>query len=239
MSGDERQYLPNDCTIQVDFDPNPRVLDKRGEWAASLSQRMTLAKWAIGKDRIDVFDESRRNHCYVAFNRCGLTTLDTRGHECFIEYAGRFLRKVFALDGFGSVTVNRIGLKPRFCTPYQGTFEQLLKRVRERYYDLKPDALRAIGDSVDVTDVGAMLNLRDSFGNFNTHCGAMERSQTKEILTNRRDDDLPEVGLYYEIDYFVNPKEVMDVETVLDRASDFAREAWNRHLRVRKQIVGG
>ena len=187
MTPDKNQYLPNDYTVQMDYRSNPRVLDHRGHWAQSLSEHLELEKWVITENKFDVFDSPKTVHAYVAFNRCGMTCVDVERSEHFLNKAEKFLQFLFSLREFGNpLSVLRIGVKPRFCTPFNGGFDALLKRVRERYVDLKPDAYAAVGDSVELIDFGAPVNFRDEHGDFNTHCGPMARKQMKQMYFNYR-----------------------------------------------------
>ena len=243
MAHHDNQVLPNDQTVQIDFRANPRMLDHRGEWAAKLSERLGLSEWAIVENRIDVFDKPKTEHAIVTFKSAVNTYLDLPSRDDLPTRAAKFLTAVSSLPSFGDpISVNRIGVRSRFCTEYNGSFEQLMKKYCDRYLELKPAALAAIhsySGEATMADIGAPLNFKDQYGEFHTHCGPMERRQMKaQYFQFREEAQLPAVGLYYDIDYFVLPKAEMAHEEVITKVVTFAHEAWDRHQRVRKLIVG-
>ncbi|MCX7427847.1 MAG: hypothetical protein NTW96_19740 [Planctomycetia bacterium] len=240
MRPDETQYLPNDNTLQIDYKPNPQMLDHRGEWTAHLSERLALEHWRITENQVGLFNEGKTEQAYVAFNRCGLSRWDEPAAASFKDRIGTFIRVLFSLNTFpNELYVRRIAVKSRFCTPFRGTFEELLDRIKERYVSLSERALTAIGSSSTLLDIGAPANFEDEHGKFNTVCGAMPRTQSKQFyFTTRDEDDLPEVGLFYDIDYFLCPEGLMGADDAIKKTAAFAQEGWSRHQRIRKLIVG-
>jgi len=238
MASEEHRYLPNDFTVEIRFKPNPRMLDHRGDWAARLCERLDLPKWVIADNIIDIHDEPTTQRAIIAYNRCALTMIDVGGCEVFTARAAKLLTCLFELPDFGTrLWVYRLGVKPRFCTPFDGAFEQLLKQVKDRYFDLKTEAHEAVVSSATLVDIGAVLEFRDDCGDFKSQCGAMKRQQSKAIMDYRKEDDLPLVGFYYEIDYFIRPDKDMQDEEITGTVDKFGREGWLRHQRIRRLIV--
>ena len=84
-------------------------------------------------------------------------------------------------------------------------------------------------------DIGGNLNFVDKFGNFNTVSGPMAQEQMNQYFDWK--EDLPVVGLYYDIDYWLKPrKELAEAET-LRNISSFSKEAWSRHDQFRHLIL--
>ena len=54
-----------------------------------------------------------------------------------------------------------------------------------------------------------------------------------------RKGNYPEVGLYFDIDYWTRPNQDVRGEEVLRLVKAFAAEWWNRHERIRKLICEG
>ena len=240
MDLEKSQFLPNDQTLQIDYKPNSEVLDYRGKWTKILSDRLKLSEWAITENKIDLYDNPKTEHAYVAFNKCGLTRRDQINLNSFPNRAREFVEAVFSLEAFGSsVHIKRVAVKSRFHTPYKKSFEDLVKRVKDRYFDLTNDAYSNIGEGANLTDIGASLVFKDEHGQFNTHCGAMKREQAKQhFFQYKEKEQLPEVGLYYDVDYFDSPDRLMTVGEVITKLESFAQEAWSKHQRIRKLIVG-
>ncbi len=240
MTPDQNQYLPNDQTLQINYKPNPRVLDHRGQWTEILSERLKLSEWGITDNKVELYDKPKTEQAYVAFNKCGLTRLDQLSANSFPDRASEFTKSVFSLDAFDSpVHVQRIAVKSRFCTAYSGTFEDLVKRVQDRYVNVTERAYAAIGKEASLIDIGAPVNFKDKHGQFDTHCGPMKAEQSAQpaFFFYKEKGQLPEVGLYYDIDYSFCPEEPVTVDEVVAKAVVLASEGWARHQRIRKLIV--
>lgn len=227
----------NEQIVEIRYRPNPRILDRRGTWAAEISAEMGLEHWRIVENRVDSFDETQSQHAFVGFRNAGFTASDTPTRNFFADKAAKLLRFLFTLDGFGTeLFVERIGVRCKFCSPYADGFERLVELFANRYVTLTPDAKTAIGTRARLIDIGAPLNFADHLGNFNSHCGPMARKQLAEFF--RKNEGFPEVGLYYDIDYFIHPDRVMLGREVVGTVTGFANEAWDRYERVQLLILG-
>jgi hypothetical protein len=54
-----------------------------------------------------------------------------------------------------------------------------------------------------------------------------------------RDEGFPDVGLFYDIDYWSKPEREIPSKEVLELVRGFSRAAWDRHSRLRDLILGG
>jgi len=225
----------NEHIFEIRYKPNPKILDYRGTWAELISKHMGLPDWRILENRVDVFDKETKNRCFVGFRNSGCTTRDAPTANYFPDQAVKFFRYVLSLDGFGKAPfVERIGVRIRFLTPHTSTFDDLLNRYANRYLKMTEAAEKAI--RAKLIDIGGPLNFVDKHGNFNTSSGPMIDEQSSELFPWK--ENLPKVGLYYDIDYWQKPmQEVSDVE-ILKIISTFAKEAWERHERVKQLIMG-
>ncbi len=240
MFAEKFDSQPNEQILAVRFKPNARILDLRGIWADLLSKQLDLPKWSVGQNRADVFNEKEDRRVFVGFSDYGVQLQNTSKRNFFPEYAGKFLKLLSDLDEFRDpMSVMRIGVRSSFCTPVTASFASLSNLVQERYVTLQTPAIKAMGEGVKILDVGAPFNFEDKLGSFNTHCGPMNSGQLKQFFSFARKDDLPSCGLYFDIDYFKQPKEVIKIGSVADLVSEFAVEAWEKHLRVRDLILGG
>ncbi len=233
------ESLPNEHVFAVVYKPNPRVIDMRGTWAALLAEKLDLPNWSVGTNRADVFKEDESRRVFIGFREFGVQLRDTFTRNFFPEFAGKFLSCLAALDEFQApLEVQRLGVRSRFCTPYIKGFAALASAVQETYVTLQPSALKVLGESLKVTDVGAPFHFKDKLGAFKTHLGPMETEQLKQFFDFAKSTDLPTAGLYFDIDYFQNPKTPLKIGSIADQVSQFAVEAWDKHLRIRKLIVG-
>jgi hypothetical protein len=229
--------ITNEHVLEIRYKPNPRVLDHRGTWAEQISEHLSLAHWRIVENRVDVFSEGQIEHAFVGFRNAGFTASDTPTRNFFSDKATKLFRFLFTLDAFGdSLHVERLGVRSRFCTPFDGSFEDLTAKFSTRYLTIAPAALKAIGDSAKLIDIGAPLNFVDKLGNFNSNGGPMTEAQLTTFF--RKDAGFPDVGLFYDIDYFIRPGKVLSSKEVLGTITGFATEAWERHERVKALVLG-
>lgn len=226
----------NEIIFEVRFKPNTKALDRRGEWAEALTNHTRLEHWQIDQNRIDVFSKDREIHAYVSFRNAGLTVNDVPNRDYFPNYADNFLSFVFELNGFGDTKrVERIGVRKKFCTPFTGSFEELMKRYSTRYLIIPEKAWEAIGPGSKLADIGGHLNFADQTGNFNTMSGPMLQKQFSDYFSNG--GQFPTVGLYYEIDYWVRPQATMSGKDVIATIQNLFSAGWERHLRIRDLII--
>ncbi len=240
MNAIPERYLPNDISCQIDYKPNPLIMDRRGQWTAILCEKLEYPDWRIIENRLDVINKAQNARGYVSFNKCVFTLTDVNSHEVFATKASEFLETVFALDGFDNhLQVKRLGVRARFCTPFPASFDKLLARFTTLYIDLKDAAKSALGENTIATDAAAPWYFKDEHGDFKTYCGPMKKDQIAEFFNYRAATDLPDVGLYYDIDYYdlsQEDKEEIEVESILLKLPVFVRAAWDRHQTVRNLI---
>jgi hypothetical protein len=227
----------NEHVVEIRYQPTARVLDHRGAWAETLSARLELPRWQIAENRLDVFEPKRTRACFLSFRNFGFVALDSPTRNYFADQAGKFVRTVFSLEQFGTrLPVTRIGVRSRFCDPFEGSFDELRDRFTSRYVSIAGPAQQAIGQDAQLLDVGAPLNYRDQLGKFNTVSGPMTADQFR--LFFQKDEGFPPVGLFYDIDYFKEPNAEMKADEVVHVLTDFAGTAWDRHDRIKTLIVG-
>jgi hypothetical protein len=227
----------NDHVVEIRYKANPRVLDHRGTWAEMVSEHMALPHWKIIENRIDIFTKDRELHAFVGFKNSGLTALNTPTKNYFSDKAIKLLRFVFTLQDFGDpIHVDRIGVRSRFCSPYLGTFEELRDRYSTKFLRITEEGINAIGKKIKLIDIGGPLNFADKFGNFNTQSGPMTAKQFNDFFN--QSEDFPDVGLYFDIDYFVRPETKINSKEIITTVKNFSSEAWDRHERIRDLILG-
>ena len=229
--------VTNEHILEIRYKPNPKILDHRGTWADTISSHMDLRHWRVIENRVDLFSEQQREHVFVGFRNAGFTASDTPTKNFFPDKATKLFRFLLELDGFGpALHVERFGVRSRFCTRFEGSFEELMQRVATKYLALTGQAKEAVGKNAKLIDIASPLNFVDKVGNFNTTSGPMLKTQLAEHF--RKDSGFPEVGLFYDIDYFLRPNREMSDKEILSTISSFAEAGWERHDRVCALIVG-
>ncbi len=172
MSSDSTETV-----FEIRYRPNAKLLDHRGEWAEALAGHMSLSKWSILNNRFDVFADDKTQHCFVSFRNAGMVCLDSPTANFFSDKAQRFFRQLVKFKDFGDpLHVERIGVRHKLASPFEGTFDELVNRFHTRYVGLSPALIESFADA-HLVDIGAPLNFRDALGHFNTMAGPMLEAQ--------------------------------------------------------------
>jgi len=197
---------------------------------------MQLPHWQIVENRVDVFNEDRTFRGFVGFRNAGLGILDSPNREYFADQAIKLIRFIIKLDGFGDpVVVERLGVRSKFCDPFKGSFDELRDRFASEYITITDRAKEAIGIDSRLVDIGAPLNMADRLGNFNTVSGPMLKAQFPTFFT--KDEIFPDVGLFYDIDYWIKPEREIPGREILVSIKDFSFASWDRHDRIRALLI--
>jgi len=229
MSKTNHNSSTSEYILELRFKPNPKVLDFRGGWAEILSAELGLLEWQIVENRVDIFDKNNKERVFVGFRNSGFTCFDTPTANYFPDKAIKFLKILLTLEGFGNpIFVERIGVRYKSITPHNKDFDDLLSRYAKHYLRLTDEAVKAI--DAKMIDISGSLNFVDKLGNFNTGSGPMARDQMKKFIN--RDGNYPDVGLYYDIDYWTRPNRVLKDSEILSIVGAFTSETWEKKNRI-------
>ena len=222
-------------TLEVRYKPNPKILDYRGTWAELISNHMNLSEWKIIENRIDIYDKEKKNHAFVGFRNAGLVAVDTPTRNYFPDKALKFFKYLFSLEGFEKTPfLLRIGVRSRFCKEYNGSFDELRDKYSSKYLSLTERAKEIIG--AKLLDIGGPLNFSDRYGNFNTMSGPMKDEQMPQYF--QYTEDFPDVGLFFDIDYWLKPERKLNEKEILKTIKDFSNSAWERFDKISSLILG-
>lgn len=236
MTQQEDRGLISEHLLEVRYKANAHVLDLRGEWAAAISAEMELPHWGIIENRIDIFSKGNTERAFAGHKNCGYIVFNPPTPNFFPDRAGRFLSFLLQRDGFQCpLHVLRLGVRSKFITPYGPGFDDLRDRFASRYIGLKEQA-RELLDAT-LIDIGAPLNFADALGNFNTYAGPMQKKQMTDFI--ERNVDFPEVGLYFDIDYWRRPQAAMNEREIIGLMKSFASTAWERNQKLSELICRG
>ena len=212
--------------FEVRYKPNPKIMDLRGNWAELISEHLSLPHWLIVENRIDIFNNDKNELAFVGFRNSGFTCFNSPTENYFPEKAVKFFKFLSDLKGFEKpLFVERLGVRSKFISAYKEDFSKLLDLFIVRYINLTEKAKKEI--DATLIDIGAPLNFVDHLGNFNTMSGPMKKEQMKVFITKA--DTYPEVGLFYDIDYWSKPNKEMDINEIVTSIKDFSSASWTRH----------
>ena len=235
MSGKKQVVPVIEQFFEVRYRANSKVLDRRGDWAESIAKEFGFPHWKIDANRIDILSKESKESVFVGHQNCGFVFFLPPDTDSFGDKAARIIRQLFSFDGFGHpLATTRIGVRSKYITQFSGTFEQLRKQFLSRYINLTPKAQEMY--SATLVDVGAPLNFTDKIGSFNTMSGPMQRKEMPRFFN--RECDFPEVGLFFDIDYWSRANQDFEAESLAEVVQNFSAAAWDRHEKFQELILG-
>jgi hypothetical protein len=86
----------------------------------------------------------------------------------------------------------------KFLREYPDTFENLVKVYTEKVYSLQPNLIDIL--DANVIDIGGPLTLKTETGEIKLSTGPMKKEQSIELF--KFEKELPEVAIYFEMDYY-------------------------------------
>ncbi|OGC04850.1 hypothetical protein A2276_02675 [candidate division WOR-1 bacterium RIFOXYA12_FULL_43_27] len=230
-------YL-NEHIMEIRYKPNPRIIDLRGQWAEEISAHMKMSEWAIVENRVDIFRKDNHDRVFVGFRGMGFICHRSDSKSYFPDHAIRFLKFIFSLDGFEkNPLIDRIGVRSKFCIEYEKNFEELRDLYASKYIVLSDRAKKII--NAKLVDLAGPWNFADDLGNFNTQSGPMVKTQIAQFFNDEIVTQLPDVGLFFDIDYSVKPRKSMREDEVVKLVGGFAERAWKRNEDFKKIVLEG
>ena len=225
--------------LELRYKPNPKILDYRGTWAEMISTYMGLIHWQIKENRIDIFDVEEKNRAFIGFKNSGLIIRNSPTANYFPDQARKLFKYVFEeLEGFGKkLFVERVGVRSRVLSPFAGDLNNLVDLYSSHYLGLTPTASKML--DAELLDIGGPLNFKDQYGNFNTMSGPMPKNQATSFFKFEDESNLPDVGLYIDIDYWKRPNIIMEGKDILDIIRSFAQQTSSRNQQIRDLILEG
>lgn len=230
----EKPKTISEHVMEVRYTPNPKLLDYVGAFADKLKELMGVYEWRTTSNRVDVYDKDNNLRVFVSFKNAGIIFLDADTKNIFPGQATKLLNFLFKQDSFGKkVFITRVGVRARFATGFQGTFDELLQHFKNRYFDLSAGATGIFAGNI--TDIGGPINFETKIGKLNTSAGPMKVQQLQEFFPNH--PSVPEVGLYVDLDYWKRPETEFAVRDVISLIKKYSDEMWSIHENIRKLII--
>lgn len=224
--------------FEVRYKPNSKMLDYRGAWADAINSVMNYQHWRIDNNRIDVKDENGKHSAFVSFNNAGLSIKNAATKNYFPDHAIKFMKVLFELEGFElEPYIERIGVRSRFCTKFDGDFKTLLDKYSSRFVILTEPAKDILKSKL--LDIGSPLVLEDDIGKINLMGGPMDTRQIKQFFEITDDDDItpPDVGLVFDIDYWNTPKSIMKENDLIESVKIYSNACWAMHDKLKTLVL--
>jgi hypothetical protein len=227
----------SETVVEIRIRPDPRLLDYRGDFAESMTRSMNLVHWQVDTSRVDAFDEHQSMRCFVSFQNLGLILRNSQPRDYFPNQSGKFLKNVLTQKPFEESTfVERIGVRSRFAIPSLESFHNLLEKYMKNYTNISSGAANAF--SGRIIDVGMPINFQTEIGKINSSSGIMQKDQFSQFFQLEKQDDLPEIAIYLDFDYFETPKRLMVYQDVIARVKEYAFSNWDLREKITDLILG-
>jgi hypothetical protein len=227
----EKKLVENQFILEVRYNPNPRILDRRGQWAEELLNHLNLTQWQINENRIDVYTEKKDLRAFVSFKSMGMIIYDSPSREHFGSLSSKFIEFVFRLKEFGSpMLIKRIGIRGTFCSPYGGEFNNLVQLYTKKFVKINARAVDAIGEDAEIIDIGSPVTFSDNNGKLSFTAGPMTGEQFPHFF--ERDKEFPKVGLFVDMDYWQEPDKNMRASEIISSVKKMSGILWDRHKRI-------
>ena len=223
--------------FEIRYKPNPKILDLRGKWTELISKNLNLPHWSLNEGRIDVFDSEKHNELmFVTFLNAGVAFYNPQMENYFPEKAVKFFKLLSDFKGFDKpLFVERLGVRAKCISAYEGGFDTLVNLFTANFINLTMKSKSAI--NVDLINISTSLQLKDNVGNFNVMSGPIKNDQIKAFF-NRDESSYPEVGLFYDIDYWSKPHQTMNTDDIIKTIKNFHSATLDRYKEMVNLVFG-
>jgi len=212
--------------LEIRYEPNPGFLDRRGGIASSLSPKI-FRHWRISENQIELFNPDSQINAFFSYKNIGLSNIYPETTEEFISTSKDLIKESWTHFSFNKI--QRIGVRSGFLCPKDISFKKLFNSFNKNFVNSSFVDNQSIFGTAKLIDIGLNLNFSVGSEYFNIMTGPMEKKQIKEFFPGVK--DLPDQGVYLEIDYFKNEfspsLKQKDVLNLLDNAITQGKSIFN------------
>ncbi len=219
--------------IEVRFLPIIGFLDRKAIIGEYLSDKLNMPHFSISMDRFDLWSSDRNVQLFVSNKNYGLVVLAPPTRNFFTDNIKSFLNALKEdIFEFKFRPLVRIGVKSKFLYPWNNTFENLLKKFENNFFNLSPDALKCFNRKV--YDIGAFWDLKGKDNSMMaTRSGPMKKEQAEGIFDKNIKSKIPEIGLYFEADTSIVGEQPHNIQDIIEFSNDWSSE----QIRIFEDIV--
>lgn len=225
--------------LEIRYKNNTKFFDCKGQWIEVMSSIMSLPNWKADENVVEISNEDKTEKAFFSFRNFGYKIIKPPTNNYFHDRATKFLNEHFRTRAFSDIEnifIQRIGVRSRHIMACNHSFEQLREIYLSKY--INTSNVNKTIENATIDDVGILLNFKDNYGNFNTNSGPMEKEQIKQFFDWLEDkDDICDVGLYIDIDYWVAPQETMKKNDIINKVQKFAKAINTRKEQIENFIL--
>jgi hypothetical protein len=183
--------------VEVRFKPDPQIIDIKGEVINSILNNSTLFNnWNITGNTI-ALGSTKNNSLKIILNHAkwGLEIISSSDDEDFINITTEVIRSTW--NHYKYDNIMRLGVRSSFILKCDNSFESLLKQITSKVSILDTEKI-----SSSLTDVAYTYNFAEDNKKINISFGPMQKTQSIDNFPET--EKIPEVGIYIDIDVFMD-----------------------------------
>jgi hypothetical protein len=213
--------------IEIRFEPDAGILDKRGKIAASVLKKQ-FTDWIIQENKIDFSKKGNDEFgAYFSYRNLGIYSSYPNALPFIKNSSKDFIKSTW--DYFKNNKIQRIGVRTislTETTDYQKTFDA----YKENFFKINEETLGKFDGKL--YDVGFPMDFID--GNKFTHImtGPMYAKQSSQHFDKVK--DIPKYGIFVDVDYYMD--DCSSISTPQDLIK-FIEEALNKGKHYKEIIV--
>lgn len=229
--------ISSDHLIEIRYEPMGAFLNLRGTLADFVRRNGMFRQWEIGENRIDFWNANDRQSDpetgFVSFRNCGYSIHNPATNNYFYDRVGKFLTVLAEFEGFKYPEILRLGVRSRFYVGVDVSFKTLVNSYSEKC--LNPALLGTFG--LKTEDLGITLNLGEAATKLRVTIGPMNSEQfVKSISPKAKDEDLEDVGIFIDLDYFIPGLDDSSVNNLIANVKRLHQKCWERKAAVESYL---
>lgn len=237
-----RDFEIREFIYEIRYSPNPKFLDFRGDIAQELVQRFDMPHWRIGENLAEAYNgennpDDGSEKYFLSFRNAGLVMRGVDDRSIFYERTKDHINFLFSLRKIfkdNDYYITRIGMMSKYVTAYSGDFSALLDKYQTYFITPKQSFIDCF--DANLTDISGVINLETRDGvKIHSRSGPMEKAQIKTFFPNQEVEF--DLGLYFEIDAFIEPNQVVKQSFVASAIHDLFRINWGSHSKFLEAIL--
>jgi len=231
-----RDKIISEHIFELRYEPFGTLLDIRGTIADEIKKQLDFKHWFITENRIDFRDneDGGREMAFISFRNLGYVSLRPPTKNYFQDKSARFMKEILKIENFKMNPIHRIGIRSMFVITYGDKFESLKDLFGQKTLSRETDFEKLFEAKIFDNGISMIFRSGDSF--FKIVSGPMEKEQMKGFL--RIHDDLPEVGLFFDIDNYKKDLGEIDEREISSLIKNFSEKSWLRLESFKTLIFG-
>ena len=212
--------------IEVRYKEQGRIADNKGRIADAVvgSRDKLLTDWMLTNKANFTSKQNKFVKAFVSHTNFGFLSFYPNTADFFRTAAKEFVGT--AWKECYPIQLVRVGVRVQVVTATSCPFKNLLRAYKGKFAKLTESDLEKFEG--ELVDVGFPMNFEVGGDGYNIMTGPMKKEQSKGFFPELEEDDLPDVGIYVDVDYFTKnfqkQSRVSHIYELIDKGVAKARE---------------